>query len=205
MRLGLVLVGVALYASAVAGPRAGKVVRVERKARTLVGDPRQCNVSIQDLSGYCMTAKAPVVGDRIVVLDSSHVIGTVRITEVQGIPDACQQNTSYTTKGVLETGNLSNAAMSGVAIGLIDVALDARKAKIVSVDRTPTGHPSGTDTVYAIDNNNDSKVDLEFIQYACDDAGNASVNAMSICNDVWSAVPGRGLERIRQERVKTCY
>jgi hypothetical protein len=156
-----------------------------------------------DYAAYCLTTKAPVVGDRITVIDNARVIGTVRVTQVQPIPDACQQNTSYTTQGTLESGDLSTP--SGTAIGVIDVNLDLRHAKLVGVDKSPTGHPWGTDTIYAIDNNNDGQVDLEFVQYSCDDSGNHSTNPTSICTDVWNAVPGRGLERLRHERVRTCY
>jgi len=49
--MALVLVGVLIAVSAAAAPRAGKVVRVERRARLHTGIPRMCTISASDLSG----------------------------------------------------------------------------------------------------------------------------------------------------------
>lgn len=201
MRIGFLLTFFA--ATAFAGPRAGKVVRVERKAATVVGSPRYCTVSPMDNIGYCTTAKPPEVGDRLTVLDSQRVLGTIRITQVTALADGCAQNTSWMTQGTLDSGDLSNP--NGAVIGVVDVPIDVRSAKLISVDKSPSGHAWGTDTIYAIDNNNDGGPELEFVQFGCDDNGNVSSNPTGMCGEVWTSRGTRGLERIRSERVHTCY
>lgn len=201
--MALILVGAVLSASAGAAPRAGKVVRVERKPAGLTGTPRYCTVSINDNVGYCITTVPPEVGDRMTVIDNAHVLGTIRVSQVQPIPDGCNQNTSWMTQGTLESGDLS--APQGAIIGVLDVGLDGRSAKLVNIDKSPGGHVVGTDTIYAIDNNNDGNADLEFVQYGCDDAGNTSNIPTGLCNEVWSTKSPRGMERVRADRVRTCY
>ncbi|NVB83662.1 MAG: hypothetical protein HOV81_35135 [Kofleriaceae bacterium] len=207
MRVALILVGAVLSASAGASPRtgvrAGRVVRIERKPAGPTGTPRYCTVSINDNVGYCITPTPPEIGSRMTVIDNARVLGTIRISSVQGIADGCNQNTSWMTQGTLESGDLSTP--NGAIIGVIDVGLDPRNAKLVNVDKSPSGHPIGTDTIYAIDNNNDGAADLEFVQFGCDDAGNMSPMPTGLCNEVWSAKAPRGMERVRAERVRTCY
>lgn len=186
-----------------AAPRAGKVVRVERKQAAIIGAPRYCTISPMDNIGYCITTKAPEVGERLTVLDSQRVLGTIRITQVTALADGCSQSSAWMTQGTLDSGDLSNP--NGVVVGVLDVPVDLRSAKLISVDKSPSGHPWGTDTIYAIDNNNDGGPDLEFVQYGCDDSGNTSSNPTGTCSEVWTSRPNRGLVKIRQERVVTCY
>ena len=206
MRLGLVLVGIAavsLWASATAAPRQGKVVRIERRPSGLSGTPRYCTVSITDMISYCISEKTPEVGDRLTVVDSQRVLGVIRVTHVQPLGDGCQQNMMWMTQGALDSGDLSNP--QGQMIATLDVPLDARSARLVNVDKSPGGHPWGTDTIYAVDRNGDGNPDIEFVQYQCDDSGNQSTNATATCFEVWAQMPGRGLEKIRSERQKHCY
>lgn len=204
MRSVLFLVAIALGASAGAAPRAGKVVRIERKAAGFTGHPRFCAVHPGDMFGHCVGAKEPQVGDRLTAVDSNRVLGTLRVTQVQPYNDGCQQTNQWMIQTAIDTGDVTGAR--GLMLALADVPLDARSARIVSVDRTPTGHTLGTDTVYAIDNNSDGAVDIEFIQYPCDDAGNATLNTTtSQCHEVWTAQAGHGLERLRHDQFRICY
>lgn len=203
MRLALVLVGIALYASATAAPRAGKVVRIERRPNGITGTPRYCSVSTVDMMGYCVGQKPPEIGDKLTVIDSQRVLGTMRITHVQPLTDGCQQTMMWMTQGALDSGDLS--APQGQMIGTIDVPLDVRTSKLVTADKSPGGHPSGTDTIYAIDRNSDGNIDLAFVQYQCDDSGNHSMSANGTCYEVWALTAGRGLEKVRSERQKHCY
>lgn len=203
MRTGLVLVGIALSAQAGAAPRAGKVVRIERRPSGLTGTPRYCTVSPSDMISYCITEKSPEVGDRLTVLDNQHVLGVIRVTHVQALPDGCQQNMMWMTQGTLDSGDLSGA--QGQMIATLDVPVDVRAARLLGVDKSPGGHPAGTDTIFAIDRNGDGHVDVEFVQYQCDDLGNQTINATANCYEVWAAAAGRGLEKIRSERQKHCY
>lgn len=199
----MVLVGALLCANATAAPRAGKVVRIERRPAGLTGTPRYCSVSLADLVAYCISEKTPEVGDRLTVIDSHRVLGVIRVTHVQPLGDGCQQNMMWMTQGTLDSGDLTNP--QGQMIATLDVPVDARSARLVTVDKSPGGHPWGTDTIYAVDRNGDGSPDLEFVQYQCDDAGNLSNNATSTCFEVWAQMPGRGLEKIRSERQKHCY
>jgi hypothetical protein len=203
VRFASILAVVLLCATALAGPRAGKVVRVERKQQQAIGSPRYCTVSPSDNVGYCITTKPPEVGDKMTILDSAHVLGTVRVTTVTPLADGCNQNTSWMTQGTLESGDLSNP--QGALIGVLDVPVDLRSSKLIGVDKSPSGHAWGTDTIYAIDNNNDGNPELEFVQYGCDDGGNYSVQPSGLCNEVWTTRSSKGLERVRSERVKNCY
>jgi hypothetical protein len=206
MRLGLVVVGLALCADAGATPRAGKVVRVERRPSGLTGTPRYCTVSTVDMIAYCVAEKAPEIGDRLTVIDNQRVLGTIRVTHVQALPNGCQQSQQsvmWMTQGTLDGGDLSNP--QGQLIATLDVPVDAHASKLVNVDKSPGGHPWGTDTIYAVDRNGDGNADLEFVQYQCDDSGNQTINPTATCYEVWAITAGRGLEKIRSERQKNCY
>lgn len=152
---------------------------------------------------YCISEKSPEVGDHLTVVDSQHVLGVIRVTHVQPLPDGCQQNMMWMTQGTLDSGDLNNP--QGQMIATLDVPLDARSSKLLTVDKSPGGHPWGTDTIYAVDRNGDGNEDVEFVQYQCDDTGNQSINATATCFEVWATAAGRGLEKIRSERQKHCY
>jgi hypothetical protein len=204
MRSALFLVAVALCTSAGAAPRAGKVVRVPRKTAGFTGHPRFCAVHPGDMFGHCTGAKEPQVGDRLTAVDANRVLGVLRVTQVQPYNDGCQATSQWMIQTTLDSGDLANAR--GLMLGVADVPLDMRSGRIAGIDKSPTGHAQGTDTIYAIDGNNDGTVDVAFIQYPCDDAGNATLTATtSTCHEVWTAQTGRGLERLRHDRFRTCY
>lgn len=191
-------------ATATAGPRAGKVVRIERRPSGLTGTPRYCTVSPTDMISYCISEKAPDVGDKLTVIDNQHVLGTIRVTHVQPLGDTCQQqNMMWMTQGSLDSGDLGNP--QGQMIATLDVPIDPRATRLINVDKSPGGHPWGTDTIYAVDRNGDGTPDFEFVQYQCDDAGIQTINATATCFEVWAQIPGRGLEKLRSERQKHCY
>lgn len=201
MRSAPFLVAIALVSSAGAAPRAGKVVRVERRATGFTGEPRFCTVQTIDNFGQCVGTKAPELGDRMVAVDHNRVLGMLRVTSVQGYPDGCQQTTNWMIQ-VTPEGDL--AGSRGLVLALADVTLDPR-AKLISADKTPTGHSWGTDTIYAIDNNSDGNPDLEFISYACDDFGNVSTQPNGTCHEVWVPQTSKNLERLRHDRFRNCY
>ncbi len=201
VRYGLVLVGVLIAATAAARP--GKVVRVERRARAQSGTPRMCTLSGADLSGYCIASKPPEVGNRLQILDSTRALGVVRLTAVTAVPDACMQNVVWMIQGALESGDLTKP--DGGMIGVLDVAVDPRAGKLVQVDHPATGHPFGTDQVWAVDGNGDGSVDLEFVQFACDDGGAPGPTASGTCVEVWQQNPAGRLEKSRQDRFRNCF
>jgi len=203
MRSAWILVALAVVPAA-ATPRAGKVVRVERKAAGYTGQPRYCSIQPSDMFGSCAGTRAPEVGERMIAIDRNRVVGTLRVTTVQPYADGCQQTYNWMIQTVAETGDFANAR--GLVLGLSDVNVDMRSGKLIDVDKSPTGHPWGTDQIFAVDNNSDGSPEIEFVQYACDDFGNASqTTATSTCQEVWTAQISKTLERLRQDRFRTCY
>ena len=206
MRSALFLLALVLCATAGAAPRAGKVIRVARKAAGYAGHPRFCSIHPGDTAGFCIGSRQPEVGERLTAVDQNRVLGTLRVTLVQPYNDGCQTNqiNQWMINTVVDTGDVSIAR--GTMLGVSDVPLDASRAHTVIVDKSPTGHTWGMDTIYAIDNNNDGSVDVEFIQFPCDDSGNASMSgSTSHCHEVWANAAGKGLERLRHERFQVCY
>ncbi len=207
MRSAWILVAFAVGAivgSAAAAPRAGKVVRVERKKTGIAGHPRYCHIQASDMFGSCSGARAPEIGDRMIALDRNRVIGSVRVTSVQPQPDGCQVTNNWYIQTVADSGDFSNAR--SIMLGVADVTVDLRAGRVMDVDKTPTGHPWGTDQIFAVDSNGDGNPDVEFVEFGCDDAGTASTtNITSRCSEVWAATSGKTLERLRHDRFRNCY
>jgi hypothetical protein len=154
--------------------------------------------------GHCIGARAPEVGERLIAIDTNRVLGVLRVLSVDPYNDGCQQASSWMIHTVVDSGDVH--ASRGTVLALADVPVDTRSAKLVTVDTSPTGHTWGTDTIFAIDGNDDGSPDVEFIQFPCDDGGNASVMAVTgQCHEVWGTRTGGGLERLRQDRFRTCY
>lgn len=203
LALGLAL-GLACAATAGATPRAGKVVRVERRSHGITGNPRVCTVHAGDMYGGCAGDRAPEVGERLTALDNNHVVGTLRITTVTPTNDGCAEATSWSITTVADGGDFTLARGSLVAVG--DIPLDMRTARLINVDKTPSGQQWSGESYYAIDDQGDGSVDVELIQFVCDDAGNMSLTAPTgTCYEVWAQQNGKSLERIRSSRVKSCY
>jgi hypothetical protein len=186
-----------------AAPRAGKVVRIERKAAGITGQPRFCVIHSADMYGSCTGTRAPEAGEQMVALDRNRVIGAFRVTNVQAYADGCNQTSNWMIQGIADSGDFG--AARELVLGVTDLEVDLRTARLIVADSTPTGHAWGIDTIYAIDTNGDSAPDVEFIQYACDDSGNAaSMTATSQCHEVWAVRGKRGLERLRHDRFRAC-
>ena len=194
----------AVIGSAAAAPRAGKVVRVERTKTGIAGHPRYCHIQASDMFGSCSGSRAPEIGDRMIALDRNRVIGSIRVTSVQPQPDGCQATNNWYIQTVADSGDFGNAR--SIMLGVADVTVDLRSGRVMDVDKTPTGHPWGTDQIFAVDSNGDGNADVEFIEYGCDDAGTASTtNITSRCSEVWGTSSGKTLERLRHDRFRNCY
>jgi hypothetical protein len=187
-----------------AAPRAGKVVRVERRPAGFTGQPRFCTIQPSDMYGSCAGVRAPEIGERMTAVDRNRAVGVLRVTNVTTYPDGCGQTYNWMIQTVAESGDFAIAR--GLVLALSDVSVDMRAGKMIDPDKSPTGHSWGTDQVYAIDTNGDNSADIQFVQYACDDTGTAATTtATSACHDVWVLQNAKHLDRLRQDRFRTCY
>src|SRR5512140_1766196 len=202
MRLGFLLVVVALCATALAEPRRGKVVRIERSARRQFGTPRYCAFSVGDNQAYCY-GKKPELGEQITVLDTHRIVGVAHVDNVELI-GACPLATSslWLAHVQPESGDLKTPGDSQVG-AVIDMALDRRSARLVKVDHVPGDRPLTVDQVIGIDADGDGAPDLEFLAFPCDDQGqppSATGVATGQCMEVW-AITGHSAEHLRTDRI----
>ncbi len=197
MRPALVALGLAICTIASAAPRPGKVVRVERAFGRPTGTPRACTVSPGDLVGYCI-GKKPEVGDLMTVLDTHHVAAVLRVESVSPI-GSCTSGQPWMIQNKLESGQLDANTSDPALVGILDVAIDARGAHVVKVDRGPDNRTIASDKIYAIDTNGDGEPDLEFVGAACPDSASAT---SAECIEVWYSI-GRRFELLRTDRVST--
>ncbi|MDB4957036.1 MAG: hypothetical protein JWO36_4605 [Myxococcales bacterium] len=202
MRLAVLLVGVALGASAGATPRAGKVVKVERRSRGPNGVPRYCEVKDEGIGpvGTCLGPQ-PAIGSVIELLDDSRVFAQVKITDA-----SAYQNCKgiWNIKGTVQHGDLAPIA-TGRAIGLIDAGLDRRIAHRISDDvarATPMGHADER-ILMAVDAEGKGNEDLVLTQYVCDAQGQPSAIGGASCFDMYHRV-GERLTRGQQTIISGC-
>jgi hypothetical protein len=203
MRLAVLLVGVALGASAGATPRAGKVVRVERRAHGLGGIPRYCDVRDDGAGpvGTCLGSQ-PEIGAVIEVIDDTRVFAEVKITDSMMFQN-CKG--IWTIKGTLQRGDLASA-QTGRAIGLVDAGLDPSTAHRIPDDLArpaPTGR-SEERVFAAIDREGKGNEDIVITQYVCDPQGQSNANGIAQCMDVYNRIGGR-LTRAQQTVIAGCY
>src|SRR5688572_12040383 len=109
-RLVLALTAVAGVVGAVAAaPRAGKVVRVERRAAGFTGQPRFCTIQPSDMFGSCAGLRAPEIGERMTAVDRNRAVGVLRVTNVTPYPDGCGQTYNWMIQTVAESGDFAIA------------------------------------------------------------------------------------------------
>ena len=196
----VVLVGglVGLAPQSFAKP-AGKVVRVER-ARGVGSTPRVCDVRPSG-AGTCI-GSAPIPGEIIVVLDENGVLAQVRILDATGYstggPIACDH--LWAIKTELVRGDLTNVAQR--AVGVVDPAVQPRKARVLAKERYPSP-PSGKvdeHVVVAVDRDGDHEADILLTQSSCDGSGSFVGGA---CIDQYNRVDGR-LVRVQESSFANC-
>jgi hypothetical protein len=206
MRVAVLVVACALAARAEARP--GKVVRVERRAYRFTGEPRLCSVMPDQLIAYCY-GKLPEPGTKLSVMDQAHVLGGLVVEKAEALGNCTgSQGSLWTVRLRNESGGQMGTADSGV-IGLLDVTVDARHAKLVKIDDVPGDRPSRPEQVNAFDLDGDGKADLEFVGFPCDDTGNPVTSlptgSPDQCIELWAST-GRNYERLRTDRIgHNCY
>ena len=202
-RLLAVVAGSLLAVRAGASPhvRDGQVVRVERSPHGLSGTPRYCRLQADPLSGVvsgdCF-GPAPQAGDRIVVLDTTHVIATARVTR----PPAHTNDACSDAEWLVEAVQTSGQGAWESEIGLIDVPVDPRAGRIELGARPSAGSSEWT---IGVDRDGDGDRIVEFVGFQCDDNGEPTTHAAtSSCIEV--RVPtAHGPERLRVDRSRNCY
>jgi hypothetical protein len=202
VRPGVLLVGVALCASAGAAPRHGKVVRIERHAKRQYGTPRYCAFSIGDLQAYCY-GKKPEIGERITVLDTHRIVGVAHVDNVEPLGSCPASTTGLWLAHVqAESGDLVTPGDTQIG-ALVDVVLDPRGARLVKVERVPGDRPLTVDQVIGVDTDGDAAPDLEFLAFPCDDQGQPPSTAgvaTGQCMEVWG-INGHSAEHLRTDRI----
>jgi hypothetical protein len=193
MRLTAVLL-VALGSGAVAAPRAGKVVRIERKTAAHLSNPRLCEIEPNG-NGNCLGDVH--VGDVVVVISADAVIGEVRLDETSVARPSCPllRRVHGTFLGRSQLPN-------GPAIGVIDGNVDKQRARMM-INPTTATSPNGHDQVFiAVDGDGDGTPDIMMTQSMCDAAGN-TVASGGACLDVWAGT-GSSARRVQHANMSGC-
>jgi len=174
-------------------------VRVERAPHGLSGTPRYCTLQADPLSGGvsgdCF-GPAPQVGDRIVVLDTSHVLATARVTRAIHTNETCG-DAAWSIEAVQTSGQ----AQWESEYGLIDVPVDLRTGRLAL-----GGRPAASNEwTMGVDRDGDGDRIVEFRGFPCDDNAEPTARAAtSSCIEV--RVPtSHGPERLRVDRSRNCY
>lgn len=190
-----------------AAPRGGKVVRVERHSRRALGKPRYCVFAEGDLTdGACYGAPVEP-GETITIVSSEAVVAQLRVTHVTPEQSCAGGGGSWSVAGELQDDPLPLAA--GVATGtglggVVDGGLDPRRAKMVTLDASPSGRQTDSDFI-GYDTDGDGRTDLMFDHFMCDAQGQPSQGMTAQCYEVWSVQPHtREQRRLRLDVVPQC-
>jgi len=179
MTRAFVMVVVAtVLGTAAAGPRAGKVVRVERRSHSNAIVPRWCDVSADEDAGTCRGPR-PAIGDTITVVGQTGILAEIRIAEV----DETTCNLMWKIRGRVVRGDFSAAAAWAA---VVDPTIDAR-SRLMAAERLPSPSGRHTDEVqFAIDRDGDGDEDIVGTSFVCDDSGQADPNAGGDCYEVFT-------------------
>jgi hypothetical protein len=191
-------------------PRAGKVVRIERRSKRFGGEPRVCAITGGE-GGYCY-GKQPQIGDTITFLDATHTLGAATVDKVDPFGQ-CKGPSNVmwlvqfrgASSGLGGVGGLGGPSGADTVTGLLDVTVDPHGAKTMTVDEVPANRPLQNAAGFDIDG--DGRVDLEFLPFTCDDRGDyvapgvaGNTNIPSTCLEMWYA-NGHTFERLHAERI----
>ena len=199
-RASLLVVVCALAQPALGAPRQpGKVVRVER-TRVSGSTPRICDVQ-PDKTGNCFGPE-PVIGDIIMLVDESGVIGEARVIEISAF--ALNGRASNPAKGCeglwsvktdLLRGDLSNSISR--TVGVIDPGMSPRSGRMIPKEQlSPPSGRTDDNPAFGFDRDGDRIADIVLTQTSCDGAG-------SMCIEEWVRVKGE-MKRVHQVNFQNC-
>jgi hypothetical protein len=164
----LVIAGLAAgaAASAHAGPRAGRVVRVERRVRVTPSPPQFFSLTGESSMGTY--GRSPAVGSEVVIVNADGVQGTAVVTGVEPRDGGCRAD--LWEVGFRARWELEPPPVLYTAVGVQGLALGPR-ARLVDARgvRAPGGEPTHAVWV-ALDRDGDQLADALVTAYACDDA-----------------------------------
>ena len=204
LRLASVVLVVGATALAWAAP-GGKVVRVERN-RGMKAVPRLCDVQPTAKEGLCVGQ--PANGERIALIDQDRgiAVGEFRIDQALGAADpfVCAGATPlvFKVKGAVTSGDPDVIADSGRIIGLRNLSLDPKVARVMK-DQPVPGSQERAELALDVDGN--GSVDYMLVRYPCDDANNPSpTNDRRFCFDTYLERGGK-LVKAHTDNIQICY
>lgn len=196
----VVLVG----GAALAAPH-GRVVRVERP-RGGKAVPRLCDVQPAAKEGLCVGQ--PNTGDRVALIDQVRGIwiGEFRIDSTQGPADpfvcAGAPPAVFKIKGALSAGDPDVIAGAGQVIGVRNLAIDAKVARVVKNETVPG---SADPAEVAIDTDGNGSVDFMLVRYPCDDSNKLTPSSeRQFCFDTYLE-RGKKLVKVHTDNIQICY
>lgn len=204
--LRLASVGFVVGATALAwAAPGGRVVRVERN-RGMKAVPRLCDVQPLAKEGLCVGQ--PSTGDRVALIDQDRglAIGEFRIDSSAGAADpfVCAGATPvvFKIKGALTSGDPDVVADAGRIIGLRNLTLDPKVARVLKEQTVPGTQERAE---LALDSDGNGSVDYMLVRYPCDDANNpAPMNDRRFCFDTYLERGGK-LVKAHTDNIQLCY
>ncbi len=203
--LRLASVGLLVGVSALAAP-GGKVVRIERN-RGLRTIPRICEVAPVAKNGNCLGQPSP--GERVALIDQERalVLGEFRINEAGPAQDAAFACPGVVTSvfriaGVVSSGDPDVIADSGRVIGLRNLSLDPKVARVLKDQNVPNTQDRAD---LALDIDGNGRVDYLLFRYFCDEANNpVQTSDRRLCFDTYLERGGH-LSKAHTENIQLCY
>ena len=206
VRLVVLAIVIVVASPAEAGPRRGKVVRVERPRTGSRGTPRICQLK-EGTTGMCW-GKAPVVGESAWVIDAQKMRGTIRITKVEPSDAGCAVPQYWGMEY-----EAIDADLDGIEPyspwALVDVDLSPR-ARVVDPQSVKT--PDDQDQAWlAIDRGrgdvtSDATADFMVVAFSCAEDGLKQTSGgygTGYCLDYWVQISGRW-SQVRRDVVVNC-
>jgi hypothetical protein len=168
--------------------------------------PRLCDVQPAAKEGLCVGQ--PNTGDRVALIDQDRgiIVGEFRIDSTLGAaaPFVCSGTTPtvFQVKGSVTTGDPDKIAESGRIIGLRNLSIDPRVARVMKEQLVP-GTQERAELALDIDGN--ESVDYMLVRYACDEANNPSpTNDRRFCFDTFLERGGK-LVKVHTDNIQICY
>ena len=201
----LALALVAPSAPSEAGPKAGKIVRVERPRTGSHGTPRMCQL-YDTRSGRCY-GKGPTVGEIASLVSTQDHHGQVRITKVDASEPNCATPQFYSFEFETIDARLDGVEPYGIYV-LLDVDVTSN-ARVVEPGRVRG--PDGESPWMALDRSgsadSDNPADLIVTAFACDEQGQKYPSGQygngGYCMDYYTSIGARW-ELARRDIVTPC-